>query len=240
MTPDDEICYCYHVSLRKLLNFARRVKPVHPAQLSDCLGAGTGCGWCVPMLCRIARGAADDATWRGLPPEQYAADRQAYIREKRPRHTFDPPVSTPVEPAGGTPPENRRDATINSGTETPAGVPFALLEHTTRSGVHWDLLLGLPGLSGLATWRINQNPITLDGPAAAERLADHRVIYLEYEGPISGDRGEVRRVERGIGRLETHAADHVAAWLKGSGWEARIELRLECAPLWSLSVSKTR
>lgn len=29
------------------------------------------------------------------------------------------------------------------------------------------------------------------------RLKDHRAAYLEYEGPLSNDRGHVRRLERG-------------------------------------------
>ncbi len=64
MKPDDKICYCYHVSLRKLVNFARRERPRRPSQMSECLGAGTGCGWCIPILRRIyeaARRADDDA-----------------------------------------------------------------------------------------------------------------------------------------------------------------------------------
>jgi hypothetical protein len=31
----------------------------------------------------------------------------------------------------------------------------------------------------------------------AERLADHRLTYLDYEGPVSGDRGSVRRLDAG-------------------------------------------
>ena len=27
MNPDDQICYCYHVPMRKLVNHARRVRP---------------------------------------------------------------------------------------------------------------------------------------------------------------------------------------------------------------------
>jgi hypothetical protein len=30
-----------------------------------------------------------------------------------------------------------------------------------------------------------------------QRIADHRSLYLDYEGPISGDRGVVRRLDRG-------------------------------------------
>lgn len=54
MDLDEEICHCNHVSLRKLLYFARRVKPVIPSQMSECLGAGTGCGKCVQKLHLIA------------------------------------------------------------------------------------------------------------------------------------------------------------------------------------------
>lgn len=31
----------------------------------------------------------------------------------------------------------------------------------------------------------------------AERLADHRLAYLDDEGPVSGDRGSVRRLDAG-------------------------------------------
>jgi hypothetical protein len=31
----------------------------------------------------------------------------------------------------------------------------------------------------------------------AERLGDHRIEYLHEEGPLGGNRGEVRRVEAG-------------------------------------------
>jgi hypothetical protein len=48
----------------------------------------------------------------------------------------------------------------------------------------------------------------------AERLADHRREYLEYEGPISGGRGGVRRVASGECRVEADV-EHVRAWLEG-------------------------
>jgi bacterioferritin-associated ferredoxin len=54
MDLDEEICHCNHVSLRKLINFARRTRPAHASQMSECLGAGTGCGKCAPKLRVIA------------------------------------------------------------------------------------------------------------------------------------------------------------------------------------------
>lgn len=82
MKPDDEICYCYHVSLRKLQNYARRERPQHASQMSECLGAGTGCGWCIPFLRQIAAKAADPDFALDQSPEAYAAARDEY-RQRR-------------------------------------------------------------------------------------------------------------------------------------------------------------
>jgi DNA polymerase ligase (LigD)-like protein len=61
-------------------------------------------------------------------------------------------------------------------------------------GVHWDLMLEADG--GLRTWALAELPAT-DRPIAAEQLPDHRIMYLDYEGPISDDRGSVTRWDRG-------------------------------------------
>ena len=90
MDYDDEICYCFHVSLRKLVNFARRERPKVPAQMSECLGAGTGCGWCIPILCKIAKAAENPDAFRlGMTPDEYAAARARYREEKHPRHSYE-------------------------------------------------------------------------------------------------------------------------------------------------------
>ena len=88
MQPDDEICYCYHVSLRKLANFSRRVKPETPSRMSECLGAGTGCGWCIPFLTRIAR-EPDALPREELTPEDYAQRRRDYLADDQTRNSFD-------------------------------------------------------------------------------------------------------------------------------------------------------
>lgn len=87
MKLDDDICYCYHVSLRKLINFAKREEPEVPSRMSECLGAGTGCGWCIPFLEKIARNP-DRTAAEDLEPDQYAADRKNYIQAGEPRNAF--------------------------------------------------------------------------------------------------------------------------------------------------------
>ena len=53
MGPDDELCLCFHVTRRKVVNFLRVERPKRVGQLSECFGAGTGCGWCRPYLKRL-------------------------------------------------------------------------------------------------------------------------------------------------------------------------------------------
>jgi bacterioferritin-associated ferredoxin len=84
MEPDDHVCLCFKVSLRKLSHYLEREEPQVASQLSDCLGAGTGCGWCVPQLEQLHEG------WRcgssiGLPgsAEERAAERSAWQKKRR-------------------------------------------------------------------------------------------------------------------------------------------------------------
>jgi NAD(P)H-nitrite reductase large subunit len=79
---EDTICYCFHVSKRKVFNFLRIHRPRRASQLSECGGAGTGCGWCVPFLKRYFEDANNpDAADDLLTPDEYAAQRGEYIKE---------------------------------------------------------------------------------------------------------------------------------------------------------------
>lgn len=85
MSLDVQVCYCFHVSRRKLVNFLRSERPKVASQLSGCGGAGTGCGWCVPFLHQLFRQAAGDRETTdldALTPEQYARQRAAYRAAK--------------------------------------------------------------------------------------------------------------------------------------------------------------
>jgi bacterioferritin-associated ferredoxin len=66
-----------------VVNFIRLEKPVRPGQLSECFGAGTGCGWCRPFLVKLFEQAqAGETIGSDLPDrEQYAHDRGQYIEQ---------------------------------------------------------------------------------------------------------------------------------------------------------------
>jgi len=73
---------------------------------------------------------------------------------------------------------------------------FVVQHHLLADSHHWDLMFERGGV--LATWR---SPCPLSeisaAPVAIEQIGEHRLAYLTYEGPVSGDRGRVQIDERG-------------------------------------------
>lgn len=84
-------------------------------------------------------------------------------------------------------------------------LPTVILRHTLPDGsFHHDWMIARPGGpdAGLVTFRLDQEAAAVlcgpvGGEAIVERLADHRRKYLTFEGPVPGDRGEVRREASG-------------------------------------------
>jgi NAD(P)H-nitrite reductase large subunit len=102
MDPDQEICLCFHVSLRKLQQFLRVEKPRRASQLHECFGAGTGCGWCRPFLEQLFV-AAEHHDETVLPhPHDYAQQRERYLEQR--------PASSRVN--AQRPTDERRDAEL--------------------------------------------------------------------------------------------------------------------------------
>lgn len=79
MDPDDHVCLCFRVSLRKIRAYLRRENPPVASLISECLGAGTGCRWCVPFLKHLheqnARGEEPDLR---ISPERYCTARLSF------------------------------------------------------------------------------------------------------------------------------------------------------------------
>ena len=57
------------------------------------------------------------------------------------------------------------------------------------------------------------NPLESPGAWTGTRLPDHRAHYLDYEGPVLGNRGEVRRLWRCMCRLLDESATRVVVEL---------------------------
>jgi hypothetical protein len=71
---------------------------------------------------------------------------------------------------------------------------FALARHDSPRGLHWDFFLEQD--EQLRTWALDEPPQHgQEVPCTA--LGDHRLAYLDYEGPVSDDRGIVFRWDAG-------------------------------------------
>lgn len=102
---------------------------------------------------------------------------------------------------------------------------FALLRHEVPESFgrssHWDLLLERE--NSCWTWALEVLPHGLfhspeNESVSALRLPDHRKHYLDYQGPLSGDRGTVHRTLGGT-----------CKWLENSDKLIVVELAFEQA-----------
>jgi hypothetical protein len=91
---------------------------------------------------------------------------------------------------------------------------FVILHHRLTDGEHWDLMLEQG--ESLLTWQLAREPVRTDClPIPARQTGPHRKAYLTYEGPISGGRGEVRRVDSGWVEFVAVSSDSYRLQLRG-------------------------
>jgi hypothetical protein len=105
----------------------------------------------------------------------------------------------------------------------------------TARGTHWDLMLETD--QGLRTWALLSEPA---GGAAieGEQLPDHRPAYLDYEGPVSGNRGQVSRWDAGKYEIELQSDEALRITLRGQRGLATARLeKAEGTHFWRVSFS---
>ncbi len=103
---------------------------------------------------------------------------------------------------------------------------FVILFHETPPTyprpAHYDLMLEQDG--ALRTWAL-AHPPAANTAIAAEQLSDHRLDYLDYEGPVSGDRGVVTRWDAGEYVMVEESPQRIIATLCGAKLHGRLELK---------------
>lgn len=102
---------------------------------------------------------------------------------------------------------------------------FVILHHVTPADyvrpTHWDLMLERNGR--LATWALAEPPAA-HGSVPAEHLPDHRLAYLDYEGPVSGNRGTVSRWDAGSYATQRWEDARICVKLQGAKLAAELTL----------------
>ena len=78
----------------------------------------------------------------------------------------------------------------------PVSKQFVVQEHRRGDDVHWDLML--EGQGTLATYRLPLPPNEIATVSVVvEKIVDHDLKFLIYEGPVNKGLGTVRIVDRG-------------------------------------------
>ncbi|HBI41986.1 MAG TPA: hypothetical protein DDY78_03890 [Planctomycetales bacterium] len=105
---------------------------------------------------------------------------------------------------------------------------FAILEHDYPT-LHWDFLLEQDDV--LLTWRL-PTPPELGAMVNALKAFDHRRLYLDYEGPVSGGRGKVTRWDGGTFDWEVREPGCMAVRLYGARLRGVFRLELLDGKMW--------
>src|SRR5262245_29248041 len=95
---------------------------------------------------------------------------------------------------------------------------FSILAHDHPTP-HWDLFLEAGDV--LRSWRLLA-PLAAGTLVPAEPTGDHRLLYLDYEGPVSGDRGSVTRIDGGTFTWQADSPEHVVVRIAGTRFTGRL------------------
>lgn len=99
---------------------------------------------------------------------------------------------------------------------------FVVLQHDHPRGAHFDFMLESGGV--LRTWALPGPPAEAV-EAIAEALPDHRLDYLDYQGPVAGDRGSVVRWDKGTFHWLSRGESELVVELRGTRLAGRATLR---------------
>jgi hypothetical protein len=86
----------------------------------------------------------------------------------------------------------------------------------------------------LRTWRLAAPP-EKGQRVEATLLGDHRRMYLDYEGPVTGGRGQVKKWDRGVYEGRADGADQIVVELRGERLVGRVLLAPSVCGLWFLT-----
>jgi hypothetical protein len=112
---------------------------------------------------------------------------------------------------------------------------------------HWDLMLESSDV--LRTWALAELPqawqldramtVAKSEPVEAVELGDHRLAYLDYEGPVSRERGVVRRIDSGTYETIVNASDRCEIDVNGQAVRGRLNLHRIKGATWALTVESS-
>lgn len=109
---------------------------------------------------------------------------------------------------------------------------FVILAHDFPEP-HFDFMLEAGEI--LKTWKLLAPPAP-GKSIRAQATFDHRLVYLDYEGEISGNRGAVVRWDRGVFTWEENEEGHIRVNLQGENITGTVDLLRGKKAEWKLTM----
>ena len=100
---------------------------------------------------------------------------------------------------------------------------------------HFDLFLESEGT--LMTWELT-SLLTTQNNQVVRRLANHRLVYLDFQGPLSDDRGTVKLVDTGSLEWVTLESERLISRINGQTTDGILTLTSEGSSIndvWNLT-----
>lgn len=111
--------------------------------------------------------------------------------------------------------------------------PFVILEHQTPRDIHWDLMIQQG--QTLWTWRMPAECLPIEKPVALERIEDHPLRFLTYQGAVQNHTGAVRQVEKGIAAVHRQTDGQIDLTFQSSKLNGAFALRRIDQNRWQIS-----
>jgi len=101
---------------------------------------------------------------------------------------------------------------------------FVIQEHKKEGDIHWDLMLESGGF--LETYRLDIRPEEIASrPANAQKIFDHPMKFLTYEGSVNKGKGSVIIADAGTYRIVKETDKTIEMNLNGKILNGVFELR---------------
>jgi len=100
---------------------------------------------------------------------------------------------------------------------------YVILRHERQGQArHWDLMLDEGEI--LRTYRINVPPEKMNkSPVKAERIFDHSLKFLDYEGSVNKGKGTVAVADKGMYEVVEETEDKMRILFEGEVLKGEVE-----------------
>ena len=106
---------------------------------------------------------------------------------------------------------------------------FVVLRHEIEDKTHFDLMIENEGV--LMTFSFPEFP---GAGMSGERIADHRMKYLDFQGSLSENRGRVKREDAGTFDLLTAQDECIHVHARGERLTGGLRLVKKSGDTWAL------